>query len=164
VGMLIDASAGYTYDLASVGGKFPVGAAPDPAGTAGYGAQYINGASLVLFNVGTSAQKRAAWTFMKWLSSPSTNVYWDEHTNYLPLGPEAARLMASFYRTHPAMAASFTPPTHWWYKPRTGTWDAATTAMSAVFDEALRGQIGVTTALRQMSQVGTAYLSGKLRA
>ena len=166
VGMLIDASAGYTYDAASVGGKFPMKAVPAPAGASGHSAQYINGASLVMFNVGNAAQKKAAWTFMKWLSSPQVNVYWDEHTNYLPLGPAAYAMMRGFYATHPALAASFSSPSGWWFKPRVplaANYEAAKTNMESPFMKALLGQLSPKAALTQMTQVGTAYLSGAVR-
>ncbi len=163
VGMVIDASAGYTYDKGSVGGKFPMGGVPAPSGSSGKSSQYIDGASLVMFNVGTPAQKNASWTFVKWLSSPSTNVYWDEHTNYLPLGPQEYRMMQSYYKEHPAQAASYSNPAQWWFKPRNPAYQAAETAMATPFEQALRGQISASQALRQMDKAGTAYLSGKVR-
>lgn len=166
VGMLIDASAGYTYDKSSVGGKFAMGGVSAPAGTSHHSAQYINGTSLVLFNVGSQAQKAAAWTFMKWLSSPVANVYWDEHTNYLPLGPAEDAQMRSFYAKNPDLAASFSNPAHWWYKPRVpgaANYEAAKTNMETPFMKALLGQLTVPAALSQMTHVGTQYLSGKVR-
>ncbi len=163
IGMLIDASAGYTYDKGSVGGKFVMGGVPAPSGSSGHPYQYINGASLAMFNVGTQAQKQASWTFIKWLSSPSTNVYWDEHTNYLPLGPEEYNMMKSFYTSHPAEAASFSNPRYWWYKPRNANYEAAKAQMESPYDKALNGQISVSAALAQMTKIGTNYLTGKVK-
>lgn len=166
VGMLIDASAGYTYDYGSVGGKFAMGGLSAPAGTTAHSAQYINGASLVLFNNGSAAQRAAAWTFMKWLSSPAVNVYWDEHTNYLPLGPAESVKMKTFYAKNPALAASFSNPAHWWYKPRVpgaANYEAAKTNMESPFMKALLGQLSVVSALKQMTKVGSQYLSGAIR-
>lgn len=163
VGMLIDASAGYSYDKSSVGGKFVMGGIPSPDGTSGHSSQGINGESLAMFNTGTSAQKKASWTFIKWMSSPPTNVYWDEHTNYLPLGPQETSTLKSFYAQHPAQAASFSNPQGWWFKPRTANYAAARTAVKAIYEKALRGQITVTQALIQMDRVGTSYLSGNTR-
>ncbi|PSR21033.1 MAG: ABC transporter substrate-binding protein [Sulfobacillus acidophilus] len=163
VGMLIDASAGYTYDKASVGGKFVMGGVAAPVGTSGHPYQYINGASLAMFNVGTAAQKQASWTFVKYLSSPQTNVYWDEHTNYLPLGPQAYRMMEAFYKTHPAEAASFSNPRYWWYKPRNPNYEAAKAAMETPFDKALRGTLSPVNAATQMTQIGTQYLTGQIK-
>ena len=163
IGMLIDASAGYTYDYGSVGGKFPMGGVSDPIGTAGHSSQYINGASRVLFNVGTQAQKNASWTFMKWLSSPSTNTYWNDHTNYLPLGPQGYNMIKTFYRKNPAERASFSNPTQWWFKPRNGNYPAAEGAMLTIFDKGLSGQLSVHQALVQMTSLGSGYLSGKVK-
>ena len=163
VGMLIDASAGYTYDKGSAGGKFVMGGVPAPAGTSVHSYQYINGASLVMFNVGTAAQKKASWTFVKYLSSPQTNVYWDEHTNYLPLGPAESQMMAAFYKANPAEAASFSNPKYWWYKPRNQNYEAAKAAMETPFDQALRGVLSPVNAVKQMTQIGTKYLTGQIK-
>jgi len=165
VGILMDASAGYTYDKRSVGGKFPLGAVSAPAGSAGYAAQYVNGASLVMFAVGSPAQRAASWAFVKWMSSPQTNVYWDTHTNYVPLGPAAYQLIRAFYRAHPNWAASYSNPAHCWYKPRqeAAAYKAAEANMMSPFLKGLQGQLSVIQALQQMTQVGNAYLSGRLR-
>lgn len=163
VGMVIDASAGYTYDKGSVGGKFVMGGIAAPRGTTGHTSQYINGASTVLFNTGTTAQKNAGWTFMKWMASPSTNVYWDQHANYLPLGPAGYQMMQSFYSSHPAEAASYSNPAEWWYKPRTTNFEPSVTAMDAPFLSGLSGKLSVSQTLKNMTQVGTNYLSGKVR-
>ncbi len=165
IGLLIDASAGYTYDKGSVGGKFPMLAVSAPAGTSGHSAQYINGASLVMFNVGTPQQKAAAWTFVKWMSSPQTNTYWNTHTNYVPLGPAVYASMRGFYKQHPNWAASYSNPAHWWYKPRVNAsaYEAAKTNMMVPFLKGLNGQLSVVAALQQMNTVGNSYLSGKVR-
>ncbi|NMP23186.1 extracellular solute-binding protein [Sulfobacillus harzensis] len=164
VGMLIDASAGYTYDKGSVGGKFVMGGEPAPSGSAGHPYQYINGASLAMFNVGTAAQKQASWTFIKYMSSPTTNVYWDEHTNYLPLGPVEYNMMKSFYKAHPAEAASYSDPNYWWVKPRNQYWEAAKAAMETPFDKGLAGTLSPSQAVKQMTQIGTKYLTGQVKA
>jgi multiple sugar transport system substrate-binding protein len=164
IGLLLDASAGYTYDKSSAGGKFPMGGAPAPVGSSGHSSQYINGASLVMMNVGSTAEKNAAWTFIKYMGSPTTNAYWDEHTNYLPLGPTTYHLMSSFYASHPAQAATFSNPSTWWFKPRTPNYAAAKTALLADLEAAITGKMSVTAALQKMDTQGTAYLDGSLRA
>jgi sn-glycerol 3-phosphate transport system substrate-binding protein len=163
IGMLIDASAGYTYDLGSAGGKFPMLAAPAPAGPSGKAYNYINGGSLVMFKTGTAAQRNAAWTFMKWISSPATNSYWDMHTNYLPLGPATFADMRSFYKKTPAYRASFTDPDNWIIKPPYANYQAAKSAMDADFLKGLRGQESVTAALAAMTQQGNSFMQGKQR-
>lgn len=163
VGMVIDASGGYPYDKRAVGGKFVMGGFPDPAGLSGHSSQEINGEDVVMFNTGTAVQKAASWTFVKWLSSPSTNVYWNVHTNFLPLGPQETKLMQPFYAQHPAQAASFSPPSGWWFKPRSPNYQAAKTALTSIYYKALTGTLGISAALKEMDKVGTGYLSGKIR-
>ncbi|QSO51125.1 extracellular solute-binding protein [Alicyclobacillus curvatus] len=163
IGLLIDASAGYTYDKGSVGGKFPFDAASAPIGSAGKAYNWINGASVAMFNTGTTAQKNAAWTFIKYLSGPANNTYWNEHTNYLPLGPTGQQQMQSFYQSKPGWAASYSNSKYWMMKPTNPNWSAAKTAMENDFSKALLGQESVTQALQNMTAQGNQYLAGQGR-
>lgn len=163
VGILIDASAGYTYDYGSVGGKFPMLAQSAPMGPTGHAYNYINGASLCLFNTGSEAQKQASWIFAKWMSSPQNNTYWNEHTNYLPLGMAGMSMMSPFYKSHPAYAASFSDPTYWIIKPTNPNFSAAKTAMMSDFEKGLLGQESIATALANMTAQGNKYMSGQQR-
>lgn len=164
IGMIMDRTTGYTYDLAAAGGKFPVGAINSPVGSSNKTSMEIKGASLAMFNTGTSAQKQAAWTFMKWMSAPQEELYWSEHTNYIPLGPEDYKLIQPYWKTHPDQAAGFIPnPSVWWFDPRTANLAPAITAISSVLDKALNGTIATNSALKQMTTVGTQYLSGQLK-
>ncbi|QSO46051.1 extracellular solute-binding protein [Alicyclobacillus mengziensis] len=163
IGLLMDASAGYTYDKGSVGGKFPFDAASAPIGSSGKAYNWINGASVAMFNTGTQAQKDASWEFVKYLSGPANNTYWNEHTNYLPLGPAGKTQMQSFYQSKPGWAASYSNPQDWIMKPTNTNWSAAKTAMDTDFMKALNGQESVTQALKNMNAEGNKYLSGQGR-
>jgi len=163
IGMLVDASAGYTYDYGSVGGKFPMLAAPAPFGPSGHDYNYINGASMIMFKTGTAAQRAASWTFMKWMSSPQTNTYWNEHTNYLPLGPTGYDLIKGFYKKDPAYAASFSNPSYWVIKPPYYNYADAKSAMDSYFMKGLLGQIPLKTALADMTAAGNKFMAGQER-
>lgn len=163
VGMLIDASAGYTYDLGSVGGKFPMLAQSAPKGPVGHAYNYINGASLAMFNTGSTAQQEASWIFTKWMSAPSNNTYWNEHTNYLPLGPLGMKKMRWFYAKNPAYKASFSNPNYWVIKPTDPNYSAAKTAMQSDFLKGLMGQESINTALSNMTNAGNKYMAGQQR-
>jgi sn-glycerol 3-phosphate transport system substrate-binding protein len=163
IGMLVDASAGYTYDYGSVGGKFPMLAAPAPFGPTGRDYNYINGASMIMFKTGTAAQQAASWTFMKWMSSPQTNTYWNEHTNYLPLGPRGSDLIKSFYKKHPAYAASFSNPRYWVIKPPYYNYADAKSAMDSDFLKGLLGQLPIRQALIDMTTAGNKFMAGEER-
>lgn len=163
IGILIEQSAGWTYDYESDGGKFAMVATPAPAGPSGHAYNYVNGDALAMLNTGSDAQKQAAWTFMKWLSSPEVNVKWDERTNYLPTGPAALSMMNRFYKQNLNFKAAMTNPTEWMTDPAANAiqFYAAEAAMQDDFDKALMGQEPVATALAQMNTVGNQYLSGQ---
>lgn len=163
IGILMDASAGYTYDNGSAGGKFKMIATPAPAGNSGRQYNFVTGDGLCVFNTGTKAQQQAAYTFIKWLASPSINAEWNKQTNYVATGPASQKRMQSFYQTHSNYAASFSDPSNWMTEPakNTSAYEAATTAMDSDFEKALRGQESVSTALQNMTTIGNAYMSGK---
>lgn len=163
IGLLIDASAGYTYDKGSVGGKFPFDAASAPMGSSGKAYNWLNGASVAMFNTGSTAQKKASWEFVKYLSSPSNNTYWNEHTNYLPLGPAGKERMQGFYQSKPGWAASYSSSKYWIIKPTNPNWSSAKSAMESDFTKALLGQETVSQALQNMTTEGNKYLSGQGR-
>jgi ABC-type glycerol-3-phosphate transport system substrate-binding protein len=163
IGMLVDASAGYTYDYGSVGGKFPMLAAPAPAGPTGRAYNYLNGQSLMMFKTGTPAQQQAAWTFMKWMSSPQNNTYWNEHTNYLPLGPKGYDLIKGFYKKNTAYAASFSDPKYWIIKPPYYRYSEAKSAMDSDFLKGLLGQVSIRQALIDMTTAGNKFMAGQER-
>lgn len=63
----------------------------------------IGGASLVSFKGTTDAQKKAAWTFMSWLSSPEKIGHWSRFTGYFSPRKTAYDLpvMKTFIAKHP---------------------------------------------------------------
>nr|NNM89825.1 extracellular solute-binding protein [Bacilli bacterium] len=165
VGLLIEASAGWTYDLKSAGGKFVMKATPAPAGPTGKAFNYVNGDSLAIFKTGTKAQQDAAWTFAKWLTSPVVNAAWDKAANYLPTSAMAAKILTPYYKANPNQGAAFSNPKLWMTDPSANATEfyAAENAMNNDFLRGLNGQETVQQAVTNMNTVGNEYLSGKLR-
>ncbi|MGH9105671.1 MAG: extracellular solute-binding protein [Acidimicrobiales bacterium] len=99
--ILVGTSAFYPYIKTAVAGKFKIGIAPMPADKAASTALF--GGYLGMFSQASSAQKAAAFTFIKYLTSVQGQVYWLEHSQgYLPVRRDAARAAASFLTAHPA--------------------------------------------------------------
>jgi len=71
--------------------KFPVAAAPFPKVTAAdTGGPIIGGASLWIDGPGHSAaEQRAAWEFVKFLSTPAAQAEWHTGTGYFPVNAKA---------------------------------------------------------------------------
>jgi ABC-type glycerol-3-phosphate transport system substrate-binding protein len=92
--------ASYYYNNEAIAGKFTMGVAALPKGPAGEG-NVLQGTNIVMFSKATSAERSAAWTFMKWLTEPQQTAYWAEHTGYLPVTTQANPLMATYFASHP---------------------------------------------------------------
>ena len=71
------------------------GIAPLPAGPAGP-ATIVGGEYLAIFK--QSEHPDAAWTFVKWMSSPETQAWWSQHSGYLPI--RASTLELPEYRAY----------------------------------------------------------------
>jgi multiple sugar transport system substrate-binding protein len=129
--------AGYPYELAAAGGKFSLQVAPLPTGRNGQG-NSMQGTNVVMFAKASTAERNAAWLYMKWLSSPRSTAYWSEQTGYLPVTSAALVFMKGFIASHPYAqvaaqslnAARGNPPYAWW-----------TTAIGEV-SEALQASLG----------------------
>jgi multiple sugar transport system substrate-binding protein len=91
--------ASYHYNLKATGGKFKMGTAPMPSGPAGQGNE-MEGTNIVLFSKATPAQRKAAWEYMLYLSSPKVTATWAEGTGYLPVDSTSLPLMKSYDATH----------------------------------------------------------------
>ena len=61
------------------------------------------GGNVVIFKSVPKTHINAAWTFMGWFTSPAQQVYWSEHTGYMPVTTAAATSSAyqQFLGTHP---------------------------------------------------------------
>jgi multiple sugar transport system substrate-binding protein len=98
----ISSVAGYSYETQAVGSRFTMGTSDLPAGPAKQ-ANQMNGTNLVIFDQATAAQKQAAWKYMQFLSSASSQAYWATQTGYLPVTPAALPQMTAFTAKNPWM-------------------------------------------------------------
>jgi len=96
----VSSVASYYYNQQAVGGKFPMGTAAVPAGPSGR-ANEMAGTNIVMFAKSSSAQQKAAWSFMNYLSSATAQAYWASHSGYLPVTPDALGQMTDFLTKNP---------------------------------------------------------------
>jgi multiple sugar transport system substrate-binding protein len=101
----ISSIAGYSYEKQAVGGRFPLATADLPAGPAGQ-ANQMNGGNLVIFSQASAEQKAAAWKYMQFLSSASSQAYWSTQTGYVPVTPQALSQMSEFTSANPWMTTA----------------------------------------------------------
>lgn len=126
----ISSVAGYSYEAKAVGGKFTLGTANLPAGPAG-NANQMNGANIVLFSQASPAEKQAAWKYMRFLASPSSQAYWATQTGYLPVTQGALSQMTSFTAQNP------------WMVTATNALNDATGSIPAPWGDKTQSELGV---------------------
>ncbi|MCY0877976.1 MAG: ABC transporter substrate-binding protein [Firmicutes bacterium] len=140
--------ASYYYNEEDIGNKFTLGVAPFPKGPKGEG-NVLQGTNIVMFQSATTAQKNAAWTFMKWLAEPKQTAYWAEHTGYLPVVKSAINLMKGYYNTHPYQKIAAESLQYAWEVPPLPGFDQAIGALANAIQEATVGHESVAQALKQ---------------
>ncbi len=147
--------ASYGYNMAAIGGKFPMGVAAFPSGPGGQG-NALEGTNIVIFSDATTAQRDAGWTFMKWLTEPGQTAYWAEHTGYLPVTEAALPLMTSYDSSHPYQEiaaksldyATGTPPYGWWTQ--------ASGELASALESILINNVSPSSALKTAQQQALA--------
>ncbi len=101
----ISSVAGYSFEQQAVGTRFPLGTSDLPAGPAKQ-ANQINGTNIVVFDQAGGAEKQAAWKYMQFLDTASSQAYWSTNTGYLPVTPAALPQMAPFLAKNPWLSTA----------------------------------------------------------
>jgi ABC-type glycerol-3-phosphate transport system substrate-binding protein len=119
--------------------SFPVGMAPIP--TWGKPAAVVYGTNVGMFRRATPAQKAAAWTFIKWFTSPEQQVEWSLGTWYVPIhrrsldDPRMAERLAST----PGLRAAYAQMDCAVFEPRGLKWLAGRKALVEELEQAMLG-------------------------
>ncbi len=161
--MIDGTSAGYQKTLTAVGGKFPVGAFVEPAGSTGHAYNMAQGLGFVLPKGHSHAQDEAAWTFVQWWFEPAQQVAWAEATGYPPeTRAGIAAMPSSFLTSHPGEAASiqavespFTFP-----RPVSDSYKEVQAALDSTFYDIITGKESVSAGLASLDKTGNSYMSG----
>lgn len=90
VGMILESTASLKGLVDNAEGKFQVGTGflPKPA-DAKEGGVVVGGASLWIMNDKANDEQKAAWEFIKFLTSPKEQAYWHINTGYFPITKKA---------------------------------------------------------------------------
>jgi ABC-type glycerol-3-phosphate transport system substrate-binding protein len=151
----IGTSAGLSFEIAGAQPGVAVGEAMFPAGPKGRVTE-LYGAPFMMFKNAASAEKQAAWTFMKWLTEPAQTAYWAEHTGYMPVRRSALNLMKSYYKQNPQQRASVAEQDVAKVEPTMAGWSKASTDVNTILLQALTGSISPLEAMRRAAaQVNT---------
>ena len=163
VAMIDGTSAGYQKTLIAVGGKFPVGAFVEPAGSTGHAYNVAQGLGFVLPKADTHAEAEAALRFVNWWFEPAQQVYWAEHTGYPPeTRAGIAAMPKSFLASHPGEAATIEGATSRYTFPRpvSDSYSEVQSALDTTFLEVVTGKQPVAGGLAALDKTGDSYMSG----
>ncbi len=119
--------------------SFPVGMAPIP--TWAKPAAIVYGTNIGMFRRATSAQKAAAWTFIKWFTSPEQQVEWSLGTWYVPIhrrSLEDPRMVERLAKT-PGLRAAYAQMDCAVFEPRGLKWLAGRKALVEELEQAMLG-------------------------
>ncbi|SDN53961.1 sn-glycerol 3-phosphate transport system substrate-binding protein [Paenibacillus sp. yr247] len=90
VAMTLDSTASLRGIVSSAEGKFQVGTGPLPKpADAKEGGVVVGGASLYILNNKSEAEQKGAWEFIKFLTNPQTQAWWNVNTGYFPITKKA---------------------------------------------------------------------------
>ncbi len=161
--MIDGTSAGYQKTLTAVGGKFPVGAFVEPAGSTGHAYNMTQGLGFVLPRGHTHAQDEAAWTFVQWWFEPAQQVAWAKATGYPPeTRGGIAAMPASFLASHPGEVATIRAASSPYTYPRpvSDSYKEVQSSLDATFYDIVTGKETVSAGLSSLDKSGNSYMSG----
>jgi multiple sugar transport system substrate-binding protein len=154
--MTFGSVAGRTYYEQAVGGKFELGEAPLPAGPSGQAAA-LYGTNIVMFGNApkyTQRQKDAAWTYIKWFTSPHTQAVWAAQTGYMPARQSSVNdpVLVAAYAAKPEMRSGLEQLSGSVLEPPTGGWNDARSKITAGLQNIYLGKVSVADGLKKMAQ------------
>ena len=161
--MIDGTSAGYQKALEAVGGKFPVGAFVEPAGSTGHATNLAQGLGFVLPKGHSHAQDEAAWTFVQWWFGAAQQVLWAERTgNAVETRAAIAATPKSFLASHPGLQASYDAAASPYTVPRpvSDSYNEVQAVLDTEFFDAVTGKTSVAAALKALEAQGNSYMSG----
>jgi len=118
---------------------FPVGMAPVP--TWDKPAAIVYGTNIGMFRRATEQRKAAAWTFIKWFTSPGQQVEWSLGTWYVPIhrrSLEDPRIVERLAKT-PGLRAAYAQMDCAVFEPRGLKWLAGRKALVEELEQAMLG-------------------------
>jgi len=119
--------------------SFPVGMAPIP--TWGKPAAIVYGTNIGMFRRATPQQKAAAWTFIKWFTSPEQQVEWSLGTWYVPIHRRCLddpRMVERLAKT-PGLREAYAQMDCAVFEPRGLKWLAGRKALVEELEQAMLG-------------------------
>jgi len=150
VAMVVGSSVSYSY-IMRYKPPFELGMAPIPDSGC-----IIMGTNIVIFRAATPEQKRAAWEFIKWFTSPEIQAEWAIATGYVPVRRSAFTLpiMQAELRKVPDRIMVWRQIEYAHTEPRTAGWLAGRQfLLTEGIEPALRNVLSPRQALTRAAKI-----------
>jgi ABC-type glycerol-3-phosphate transport system substrate-binding protein len=140
---------GSTVSLSFMEGKYTFDMALAPLPENKEKASFFAGTNVVIFADSCDPNKRAAWEFVKWFTSPEITARWAAMTGYAPVRRSAMNLpvMQERFTEVEGLESVFTQLEYASYEPRSAAWYAGRKYLE---------ETGVEAALRKQMKPGEA--------
>jgi ABC-type glycerol-3-phosphate transport system substrate-binding protein len=158
VGRMAALTGSSTWRAPVVGNEsFPVGMAPVP--TWDKPAAIVYGTNIGMFRRATPERKAAAWTFIKWFTSPEQQVEWSLGTWYVPIHRRSLEdpRMAKRLAETPGLKAAYAQMDCAAFEPRGLKWLAGRKALVEELEQAM---LGAKTPKQALDDAAARYEAG----
>ncbi len=121
------------------------------------------GAPFAMFSKATTAQKQAAWLFLKFITEPAQTAYWSMHTGYMPVRRSALTTPAlkAYYKQYPDRLAPVQQLDNAVLEPALNGWEKAISDIATQMTAALTGTKDPTAAMQQAATEVNADLAAQ---
>jgi len=152
IAIMEGSSVSYSF-MKKQGIPFEVGVAPVPY--IDEPAMIVSGTNIIMFERATPAQKKAAWTFIKWFLSGENTARWAAGTGYMPVRKSAqnTETMQTFYDEVPGYRLLLQQLDYAETEPQSAAWFRIRRELEGmVLEAALRGNKTPQEALDQIEE------------
>lgn len=147
-------SEGYTDTQSLVGKKFQIGVAQLPCGPANCDAGN-GGDNIFIFKGASAAEKNAAWTYIKWATSPQETAWWAEQLDTAPVRRSAAGRMQSYLKHFPQALPAIQELPRAYFSPVVNGWGQAQGDIDTEISKAELGQESASQAVHNAAVKAT---------
>ncbi|MCL4396340.1 MAG: ABC transporter substrate-binding protein [Chloroflexi bacterium] len=118
------------------------------------------GGNILMFKKDAATEK-AAWEFMKWMTSPEETAFWSMNSGYIAVQPAAWDLpvMKDYAKKYPEVLVTVDQLKNAYYEPGAPNYTKVRDLLHDTTQDILSGKISVTDGLKKVTQEGNKLLS-----
>ena len=118
------------------------------------------GTDVIMFNTASEEEKKAAWEFMKFLTSPEITAYWAIKTGYVPVRKSAleTKVWKEYAAQDPMVEIPLSQIPNGVFDPQIGVWYEIRTVVGNMVSNVIYGKQTMDEAIKEATQKIEEYL------